>query len=184
MLGRAIVPRSAPDARPRSARARTARVDATSRRPGPAQVLAPGDVVAWAGDYDKHDRVGRVDVAFADALVAVARGRGADVVALGDGPRLREHGFACVRGDGDCATPRAEAAGALRGAAEAAFAAAGARVFSGAFDALCGAETCDHRVPGTSTVAIVDRSHWTTEGSLYVAPFLACWLEGEGLLAS
>ena len=79
---------------------------------------------------------------------------------------------------------RAEAAGALRGAAEAAFAAAGARVFSGAFDALCGAETCDHRVPGTSTVAIVDRSHWTTEGSLYVAPFLACWLEGEGLLAS
>ena len=69
-------------------------------------------------------------------------------------------------------------------AAEAAFAAAGARVFSGAFDALCGAETCDHRVPGTSTVAIVDRSHWTTEGSLYVAPFLACWLEGEGLLAS
>ena len=31
-------------------------------------------------------------------------------------------------------------------------------------------------------VAVGDRSHWTFEGALYVAPFLACFLDRNGLL--
>ena len=59
---------------------------------------------------------------------------------------------------------------------------AGFAVFDRALDLLCDGSTCGHRIPGTTTAAIVDRDHWTGEGSLFLAPFLACFLEDLGLL--
>ena len=104
---------------------------------------------------------------------------------------LKELGFNCLDDPAACATPYDDAAGAaakwdvagaLRYSAEAAFRDAGALVFNETLDLLCAGGVCDHRVPGTDTVGIVDTNHFTTEGSLYLAPFLACWLERVGLL--
>lgn len=50
---------------------------------------------------------------------------------------------------------------------------------------LCDPSTdaCGPYVPGTSTVGWYDEGHLSTAGSLYLAPFVNCYLEGRGLLA-
>ena len=50
------------------------------------------------------------------------------------------------------------------------------------YDKLCTATTCGATVPGTDTVAYLDTNHLSTAGSLYLAPFLNCYLASEGLL--
>ena len=49
---------------------------------------------------------------------------------------------------------------------------------------LCDAQTdtCGPAVPGTRTVAWLDRGHLSTAGALYLAPFFNCWLDEQGLL--
>ena len=101
---------------------------------------------------------------------------------LSSGPRLRTRGWQCRGDPSPCATDRAASGGALRYPAEAAAAGAGALVFNETLGLLCDGDVCDHRVPGTETISIFDRDHLTTEGSLYLAPFLACFLERAGLL--
>ena len=49
---------------------------------------------------------------------------------------------------------------------------------------LCDAatDTCGPAVPGTRTVAWLDRGHISTAGAVYLAPFFNCWLAERGLL--
>ena len=49
-------------------------------------------------------------------------------------------------------------------------------------DYFCEAHICSLLIPGTLTLGIVDESHLTPAGALYVAPFLACAFERWGLL--
>ena len=147
--------------------------------------LRPGDVVSLITANYKYDLVGHYDAELIEELTALVASKGATLVVLGDGPLLKEFGFQCATPGRDaeaCATPYDDAAGALRQSAEAAFREAGALVFNQTLDLLCRDGICDHRVPGTDTVGIVDTGHFTTEGSLYLAPFLACFLERAGLL--
>lgn len=51
-----------------------------------------------------------------------------------------------------------------------------------ALDLFCTGGVCGAQVPGSTLVGVGDRSHWTFEGALYVAPFLACFLDRNGLL--
>ena len=52
------------------------------------------------------------------------------------------------------------------------------------WDKLCDTNTCGPAVPGTTTVAWVDMQHLSTTGSLYLGPFLHCWLSENGVLGS
>ena len=71
-------------------------------------------------------------------------------------------------------------------ASEAAFdqlAAANPRVlFYRQHDLFCTAAVCGATIPGTNRIWVYDRQHWTFEGAMYAAPFVACLLEGHGLL--
>ena len=50
------------------------------------------------------------------------------------------------------------------------------------FDSLCDGSTCHMRVPGTSAMAYMDDDHLSSQGAMYVAPFIACAFEEAGLL--
>ena len=49
---------------------------------------------------------------------------------------------------------------------------------------FCSNSVCDAYIPGTDILGLVDYGHLTTAGSLYLAPFLSCALEGLGLVAA
>ena len=49
---------------------------------------------------------------------------------------------------------------------------------------FCSNGLCDSFIPGTDVLALVDYGHLTTAGSLYLAPFVSCALEGLGLVAA
>ena len=51
------------------------------------------------------------------------------------------------------------------------------------YDRLCTASSCGVNVPGTSTAAYLDQNHLSTAGSLYLAPFMNCFLSDQGLLS-
>ena len=63
-------------------------------------------------------------------------------------------------------------------AAEAAWAGLGDVAFFRAFDLFCADGVCGAQIPGTDVLGVVDYGHLTTAGSLYVAPFLSCFLDG------
>ena len=51
------------------------------------------------------------------------------------------------------------------------------------YDKLCTESMCGALVPGSSGAFIYsDRHHMTTAGSLYLGPFISCWLQEHGLL--
>ena len=50
------------------------------------------------------------------------------------------------------------------------------------FDLFCDGDTCSAAIPGTRTIGYRDGNHLSSEGSLYIAPFLACAFQGWGLL--
>ena len=50
------------------------------------------------------------------------------------------------------------------------------------YDKLCSATTCGAVVPGTNTVSYYDQNHLSTAGSLFLAPFLNCYLRQMGLV--
>ena len=52
------------------------------------------------------------------------------------------------------------------------------------YDKLCTETTCGAEVPGTHTIAFVDQNHLSTAGSLYLGPFLNCFLHDSGLLSA
>ena len=52
------------------------------------------------------------------------------------------------------------------------------------YDKLCTDTTCGAEVPGTHTIAFVDQNHLSTAGSLYLGPFLNCFLHDSGLLSA
>ena len=69
-------------------------------------------------------------------------------------------------------------------AAEAAWAGLGDVAFFRAFDLFCAGGVCGAQIPGTDVLGVVDYGHLTTAGSLYVAPFLTCFLEARNLSAA
>ena len=69
-------------------------------------------------------------------------------------------------------------------AAEAAWAGLGDVAFFRAFDLFCAGGVCGAQIPGTDVLGVVDYGHLTTAGSLYVAPFLTCFLESRNLSAA
>jgi len=53
------------------------------------------------------------------------------------------------------------------------------------YDKLCTESTCGALVPGSNRTFIYsDRHHMTTAGSLYLGPFINCWLWDHGLLGA
>ena len=132
--------------------------------------------------------------AFLGTIATLAKSRGAHLVLLGDTPSVRA-GHTCVTSAGRYETMCDQPANrALLSSYS------GARSFDEMYARVAlahapnahavrlvhlfcdQAATCGASIPGTHTIGIGDDSHLTLEGSMYVAPFLACFLEGKGLL--
>ena len=149
--------------------------------------LRPGDVVATTTANWKYDVAGHVDVDFVAELGALAAARGAAAVVLGDAPLLYGmFGVNCASAATrhDCDVDEADAAPPGMAAAEAAWAGLGDVAFFRAFDLFCAGGVCGAQIPGTDVLGVVDYGHLTTAGSLYVAPFLTCFLEARNLSAA
>ena len=146
-----------------------------------------GDVVATITAHYKFEFAGGHDETFLRDLRATVRGAGATLLLLGDGPYLSDHGFNCKtpETEGRCDATRADARPPGFDAAEAFYeelARDEGTLFFPVFDLLCDGGRCRARIPGTSTVAVTDKGHWTTAASLYLAPFLHCFLVDAGVL--
>ena len=148
----------------------------------------PGDVVATITAHYKFAHAGGFDGAFVAALRDRVRSKGASFLLLGDGPYLNDFGFNCKTEETrrNCDTTRADARPDLFDDAEAFYADLArddpGTWFFPVFDLLCDGDACGALVPGTATVAVTDKGHWTTAASLYLAPFLHCFLRDAGIL--
>ena len=48
---------------------------------------------------------------------------------------------------------------------------------------FCVGDVCSPFVPGMAdTLGYTDNDHVNEEGALYLAPFISCWFQAEGLL--
>ena len=108
----------------------------------------------------------------------------APLVVLGDAPLLRGiFGVNCASPETrpSCLTNEKDTIpdGALL--AEETWAARGVP-FVSVRELFCSNGLCDAYIPGTDILGLVDYGHLTTAGSLYLAPFLSCALEGLGLV--
>ena len=151
--------------------------------------VRPGDVVATVTAAYKFPLAGHFDGAFLAGVEAMVHDRGATLLILGDGPYLKDHGFNCAAPEtsADCDTPLDDAVSPLAREAAAfydarAAAAPGRTLHFPVVDLLCEGGLCRAAVPGTATVAVTDKGHWTTAASLYLAPFLHCFLLDAGLV--
>ena len=150
------------------------------------EVLRPGDVVATTTANWKYDVADDVDYDFVAELSARVHARGATFLVLGDVPLLYgTFGVNCASPETrrDCDLDQGLARPAKQDDAETAWTALRTAKFFRTFDLFCDAGTCGAYAPGTDVLAVVDYGHLSTAGSLYVAPFLSCFLEAEGLVS-
>ena len=153
--------------------------------------VRPGDAVLVATAAWKYASIpggDPFDLAHLREVGALCQARNASLVILGDSPQLLEWGARCTTNAsrGSCQRPRADLV-ATHVSADDAFAALvteepGTTFHFKIMDLFCQSQLCGAHIPGTSTMAIADRDHWTFEGALYVAPFFACFLDRNGLL--
>ena len=59
---------------------------------------------------------------------------------------------------------------------------AGRTHFLDFFGLFCWGTECSARIPGTSTIGYYDWDHISQQGASYLAPFIACFMESEGVL--
>ena len=133
-------------------------------------------------------------VAFLRTLATMAAGRGASVLVIADVPKLTHQGRTCLYPNtfASCRTPRSSAVvytQALHVATDAAYAALASEVSNvkyipsaWVYDRLCTSTECGPELPGTTAVGWLDDWHLSTAGSLYLAPFLHCWLTDNGVI--
>jgi len=142
-------------------------------------------------------------VAFLSRLATeVLAPRGASLVVTDDVPFLRAKGSDCVDDPRACDT---DATAILnddyhdwyhqRGSSQwrhaqivsafTPFAAAHANVYfmEALYEPFCVGHTCQATIPGTTTIGYFDDDHINTAGSLYLAPFMACYFYSVGLVA-
>ena len=117
-------------------------------------------------------------------LANLAHSRGAYLLLLDDGPRLPHNGV-------DCASTSTAARCAVVESVQQASRQDLLEVYQTLSDEsnqtsffpilgrFCKNGVCNALVPGTETVHTFDRDHWTFEGALFVAPFLACHLSAH-----
>ena len=107
--------------------------------------------------------------------------RGASLLVLEDSPAIPNTGIHCLRdpnlncdvGKSDAIAKRSDLTSAFESLA---------REHPNAFffqllDHVCTQEICNHMIPAANTLLIVDYDHWTFEGGLFIAQFLACLLD-------
>ncbi len=143
------------------------------------EFAAPDDLIFTTTAAWKYDVVGNVDVAFVEEIATIA-----PLVVLGDAPLLRGiFGVNCAAPEtrSSCLTDEKDTIpdGALL--AEETWADRGVP-FVSVRELFCSNGLCDSYIPGTDILGLVDYGHLTTAGSLYLAPFLSCALEGLGLV--
>ena len=143
------------------------------------EFAAPDDLIFTTTAAWKYDVVGNVDVEFVESIATIA-----PLVVLGDAPLLRGiFGVNCASPETrpSCLTNEKDTIpdGALL--AEETWAARGVPHIS-VRELFCLNGLCDAYIPGTDILGLVDYGHLTTAGSLYLAPFLSCALEGLGLV--
>jgi len=151
--------------------------------------VKPGDIVAkvTAGYLYDDCRIG-YDIDFIETLVDFVNKRSASLLILADAPKLPRFGL-------DCSTP-ATTALCERNRSEAMSTTRLKRIkfftdfarerrntyYFSAAELFCTNKLCGAYIPGTSVLAYKDLDHWTTEASLYVAPFLHCFMESKNLI--
>jgi len=157
------------------------------------QNLKAGDIVAVATAMYKYWGYSSVhglnfDLSFLHELRSLVEARNASLILLDDSQKLPRNGISCVSSTSDpdaasrCLVSRS-AAVQQRQAVTLAFEdfcnQSEASTFFNSFEIFCPPTllNCSAFLPNQSTLAILDRDHWTFEGSLYVAPSLSCHLE-------
>ena len=143
------------------------------------EFAAPDDLIFTTTAAWKYDVVGNVDVAFVEEIATIA-----PLVVLGDAPLLRGiFGVNCAAPETrpSCLTKEEDTIpdGAVLAAET--WAARGVPHIS-VRELFCSNGLCDAYIPGTDILGLVDYGHLTTAGSLYLAPFFSCALEGLGLV--
>lgn len=150
--------------------------------------VRPGDVVATITANYKYAHARSYDADFVLDLEARVHARGATLLLLGDGPYLKDFGFNCKTDAtaADCDTPRQDAEPEFFRDVETFYEnladGHADTLFFPVFDLFCADDLCRAYIPGTDTVAVTDKGHWTTASSLYLAPFLHCFLQDAGIL--
>ena len=143
------------------------------------EFASPNDLIFTTTAAWKYDVVGHVDVEFVESINDIA-----PLVVLGDAPLLRGiFGVNCAAPETrpSCLTKEEDTIpdGALL--AKETWATRGVPHIS-VRELFCSNSVCDAYIPGTDILGLVDYGHLTTAGSLYLAPFFSCALEGLGLV--
>ena len=166
-----------------------------------------GDVLALVTAEWKFPHQTYIDLQrdFLRSIAQLAQRKGVKLLLVGDVPYLKDRGENCLTSQtvANCDTPRGESvwyywpanrrepnAVALHQAVDAMHTQVAAEYpstvtylpVSWFYDKLCTATSCGAVVPGTSTLAYLDANHLSTAGSLYLAPFMNCYLSDQGLL--
>lgn len=128
------------------------------------------------------------DKAFMEDLVDFVNDRNATLLMLGDSPVIPKYGSQCSTPETAklCEQPRNQAMRKSRLERIAFFTEFAPThkntYYFSANELFCNNTVCGAYVPGTSALAYMDYDHWTSEGSLYVAPFLNCFLVSHNLI--
>jgi hypothetical protein len=144
-----------------------------------------GDVVALATATYKHYKWPvdlQIEMNFIHNFSDWLAQRGASLIILDDGPVLPKHGFSCVSPGTikDCQVNKSIEV-IQRYKATTAFDklenSTSNVIYFKVFDLMCEGDICGSRVPGKDTLLYYDKDHWSFEGSLFIAPYLACQLQ-------
>ena len=150
-----------------------------------ANVMA-GDLVAvshagYKYYYTEHQQA---QIALLRSVyTTILQPRGANLVIMGDPPRLPRWAIYCLNAVANCYTS------SVTNTDQNAMLAPLANEFPGVlyveiFHLFCDSQRCMAQVPGTSTFAFFDDSHLTTAGGLYLWPYLCAAFQAAGFITA
>ena len=122
-------------------------------------------------------------------LATLAESKGAQLVLMGDVPRLRDgrNAAMCVGGSASaCLTSRAEVEAQHQAEKDLYLSLVASNPntvrYLQLWDKLCDNNQCGAYVPGTTTLAYADNDHLSNAGATYFYPFMCAWFLDNGLV--